>query len=189
MNRNRHFLTLIGFDSRLKYHRFTTRNPNLMPSEDPTTTKRHVILAIDDAWRRFRASFNELRSDQVLESGVCGEWSVNEVLWHISAWETLLIEALETPDDGYDYPEPDEDEFNAASVSQMNGASPRHVIERLESTHRKLRDRLANTPSSYFDLDHPRRRLIDEWAFLHYEEHAAQIGEWRSDKMSCASER
>ena len=87
--------------------------------------------------------------------------------------------ALETSDDGYDYPEPDEDVFNAEAVSTMNDASPREVIERLESTHRRLRDVLANTPASYFDQDHPRRRLIDEWAFFHYEEHAAQIAAWR----------
>ena len=53
----------------------------------------------------------------------------------------------------------------------MVDASPREVIERLESTHRRLRDALANTPASHFDQDHPRRRLIDEWSLgLHYEE-------------------
>ena len=75
-----------------------------MPEADPNATKRLIILAIDDAWRRLRASFNELRSEDVVEAGACGHWSVNQVLWHISAWELLLMEALETPDDGYDYP-------------------------------------------------------------------------------------
>ena len=150
-----------------------------MPEHDQDTAKRLIILAIDDAWRRLRASFNELRSDDVVEPGACGDWSVNQVLWHISAWERLLITALETPDDGYDYPEPNVEDFNAAAVAKMNDASPREVVERLESTHRKLRDALANTPASYFVQDHPRRRLIDEWAFLHYEEHAAQIAAWR----------
>ncbi len=151
-----------------------------MQELEQDTVKRLIILAIDDAWRRFRASFNELRSEDVVKPGACGEWSVNQVLWHISAWESLLMEALETPDDGYDYPEPDADEFNAKVMKEMIDAPPREVIERLESTHRKLRDALAETPSNHFDLDHPRRRLIDEWAFLHYEEHAAQIAAWRA---------
>ncbi len=155
-----------------------------MPEHNQDTTKRLVILAIDDAWRRFRASFNELRSEDADEPGACGDWSVNQILWHISAWECLLMTALETPDDGYDYPEPDEDVFNAEAVSTMNDASPREVIERLESTHRRLRDVLANTPASHFDQDHPRRRLIDEWAFLHYEEHAIQIAAWRSERLT-----
>ena len=155
-----------------------------MPEHDQDTAKRLIILAIDDAWRGLRASFSELRSEDVVETGVCGEWSVNQVLWHISAWERLLITALETPDDGYDYPEPDTDDFNSEAVAKMNDALPREVVERLESTHRKLRDALANTPASYFVQDHPRRRLIDEWAFLHYEEHAAQIAAWRAGQLS-----
>ena len=157
-----------------------------MPPEDQSTTKRLIILAIDDAWRRLRASFNELRSEDIVEPGACGEWSVNHVLWHISAWELLLMEALETPDDGYDYPEPEPDEFNASATADMSVASPREIVERLESTHRRLRDALANTPPSHFDQDHPRRHLIDEWTLFHYEEHAAQIGAWRAERLSQA---
>ena len=102
-----------------------------------------------------------------------------QVLWHISAWEELLMDALETPDDGYDYPEPDADAFNEEVVAEMADASPREVVERLEATHRRLRDILATTPASHFVQEHPRRRLIDEWSMLHYEEHGAQIGGWK----------
>ena len=157
-------------------------NPTPMSELDQDTTKQLVILAIDDAWRQLRASFNELRSEDLTEAGICGEWSINQVLWHISEWELLLIEALQTPDDGYDYPEPDPDDFNARAISEMKGATPRRVVERLESTHRRLRDTLANTHPSYFGLTHPRRHLIDQWAYHHYEEHATQIAAWRESR-------
>ncbi len=155
-----------------------------MSELDQETTKQLVILAIDDAWRRLRASFNELRSEDLVEDDVCGEWSVSQVLWHISEWELLLIEALRTPDDGYDYPKPDADSFNAIAVADMKDATPRRVVERLEAIHRRLRDTLANTPPNYFATAHPRRHLIDEWAFMHYEEHATQITAWRQMKAS-----
>lgn len=154
-----------------------------MLEPDQETTKRLIILAIDDAWRGLRASFNELRSDDVVEPGACGDWSVNEVLWHISSWELLLMDALATPDDGYDYPEPNTEDFNVESIAEMAGASPRQVVERLEDTHRKLRDALAEMPASFFHQDHPRRYLIDEWSMLHYEEHAAQIAAWRVGRV------
>ena len=135
-----------------------------MPEPDANTTKRLVILAIDDAWRRLRTSFNELRSEDADESGACGEWSVNQVLWHIGAWDRLLITALKTPDDGYDYPEPDSDKFNADAVSTMADASSREVIERLETTHRRLRDALANAPTQSFPSrppqTSPNRRVV-----------------------------
>ena len=148
-------LSISSIICRRGYHRRTTRSCPHMPPEDQSTTKRLIILAIDDAWRRLRASFNELRSEDIVEPGACGDWSVNHVLWHISAWELLLMEALETPDDGYDYPEPEPDEFNASATADMSVASPREIVERLESTHRRLRDALANTPPSHFDQDHP----------------------------------
>ena len=150
-----------------------------MQEPDQDTVKRLIILAIDDAWRRLRAAVYELRSEDAVVPGACGEWSVNQVLWHISAWEELLMDALETPDDGYDYPEPDADAFNEEAVATMEEASPREVIERLEAVHRRLRDVLAATPASHFTQDHPRRYLIDEWSMLHYEEHSAQIAGWR----------
>ena len=113
----------------LRYHRLKTIFSHLpMAIEDPSNTKRLVILAIDDAWRRFRDSFNELRSEDILEPGACGDWSVNEVLWHISAWESLLMEALDTPDDGYDYPEPDPDDFNSEAINgdDRRATAPSH---------------------------------------------------------------
>ncbi len=157
-----------------------------MQEPDQETVKRLIILAIDDAWRGFRASFNELRSEDAVVPGACGEWSVYQVLWHVSAWEELLMDALETPDDGYDYPEPDVDAFNEEVVAEMGDASPREVIERLEATHRRLRDVLAATPASHFLQEHPRRHLIDEWSMLHYEEHGGQIGGWRSSLKETA---
>ena len=119
--------------------------------------------------------------ESATEPGACGDWSVSQIFWHVSSWERLLIEALKTPDDGYDYSEPDEDDFNADEIAAMLNVSTREVLERSEATHRELRDTLAATPAPYFEMPHPRRRLIDQWATMHYEEHAAQISAWRAE--------
>ncbi len=140
---------------------------------------------------------NRLRSDEIETPGVCGEWSVSQTLWHISAWDELLIESLNDPmqepsldstdrpkanNDAELTPGEDADSFNAEAIAQMGDTSPRQAIEKLEATHRLLRDALTNAPDGYFQTSHAMRRPIDEWSLFHYEEHTADIAAWADQR-------
>lgn len=145
--------------------------------------KRLIIFAIDDAWRNLRNTVNSIRADDAVKPGACGEWSVNQILYHITAWEELLINALltsdedtaENPQDTYSE---DTDAFNAKVIESMGNMTPREVMEKFDMTHRHLRDILEQCPTEIFAPQHPKRKLIDEHAFLHYEEHTAHIAAW-----------
>ena len=151
--------------------------------------KRLIILAIDDAWRDLRNTVNSIRADDAVMPGACGEWSVNQILYHITAWEELLINALQSSDeDSAGNPEDaysgDADAFNARVIARMGDMTLREVMEKFDMTHRHLRDVLEQCPSEVFAPQHPKRRLIDEYAFLHYEEHTAHIAAWaEGDKI------
>ena len=146
--------------------------------------KRLIILAIDDAWRDLRNTVNSIRADDALKPGACGEWSVNQILYHITAWEKLLINALLASDkDATQNPQnayhsEDADAFNAKVIENMSNMTLREVMEKFDMTHRHLRDILEQCPSEVFAPQHPKRKLIDEHAFLHYEEHTAHIAAW-----------
>ena len=140
------------------------------------------MLAIDDAWRLLRRAVDSIRSEDAAVPGACGEWSVNQVLYHIGSWEELLISELEIPNDRIFVASAiDPDRFNARAIAEMGQMSSREVLERSESVHRRLRDALEKTPAEWFDSGHPNRRSVDEWAYLHYEEHTAQIAAWAQE--------
>ncbi len=150
-----------------------------------TDTQKHlVILAIDDAWRDLRRSVNAIRAEDASKPGICGEWSVNQVVFHIGSWEELLIERLHANGGTGSAQHIDADDFNDAAMNEMESMDSRAILERFESVHRRLRDALEWAPAKQFETGHEMRKLIDEWAYLHYEEHAAQISAWASDVES-----
>ena len=139
------------------------------------TTKEAVIAAVDDAWRDLRRSLSPLTAADMDIPGVCGEWSVKDVLGHVTTWEAELIQSLAM---GRALPSLAVDAFNQAAAVLKRRLSHRELMEQLEETHRSLRDALNGTPSSYFEPGESLREKIDADSVLHYDEHAAQIRAW-----------
>ncbi|MEX0762214.1 MAG: maleylpyruvate isomerase N-terminal domain-containing protein [Dehalococcoidia bacterium] len=147
----------------------------MLDNPEATETKHAVIAAIDDAWRDLRRCLSPLTGPEMIIPGVCGEWSVKDVLAHITTWESELIMALGR---GSAVPTPNLDEFNEKAVRSRASLTSREVMEQLEDTHRSLRDALNDAPAAYFAYGESIRTKIDSDSLLHYEEHAAQIRAW-----------
>ena len=107
--------------------------------------------------------------------GVCGRWSIKDLLGHITSWETRAVTALLTgvPDQPGDV-----DGFNRTEAARKARLTLRDVVVDLESTHRALQSALADAPQSLFELGAPFRDSLDANTFSHYVEHTAQIRGW-----------
>ena len=55
------------------------------------TSKRDLLEAIDRERGRLDALLESVPPERMVESGVVGEWSVKDVLAHLSAWEQLAL--------------------------------------------------------------------------------------------------
>ena len=52
------------------------------------TMNRHQLLnRLDTAWVAFQSSYADLSNTQLTEPGVVGDWSVQDIIAHVTWWE------------------------------------------------------------------------------------------------------
>jgi len=154
-------------------------------------TKDKLITKIENEWNTLQAALDGLTEEQMHQPGVVGEWTIKDILAHITAWQTRLITAMFKAEKGFT---PDTTE-GGKTVDQMNEKFYREMKERpfdqvwddLDSSYHQLLGRLEGWKEK--DLFDPKRFkwmqgepfavYIAGDSYEHYEEHAAQIREWR----------
>src|SRR5512143_607925 len=57
-------------------------------------TKDELIQKIESEWDNLQAALDGLTEEQMHQAGVVGEWSIKDVLAHITAWQTRLITTM-----------------------------------------------------------------------------------------------
>ena len=143
-----------------------------------------MLNEIDAAWEAFHASYAGLDDGQLLIPGVCGDWSVRDLIAHVTWWDGEAIEHLPQVLAGQCPPKYSDvyrgiDAFNAQMTERDAGLSLEEVRERAQSTHANLIALVAGvdpallTPQSRF-----RHRLRLD-TFGHYPIHTADILAWR----------
>ncbi|HEV7126446.1 MAG TPA: maleylpyruvate isomerase N-terminal domain-containing protein, partial [Ktedonobacterales bacterium] len=53
-----------------------------------------LLRQLDTAWGAFQASYAGLPDAQLLEPGVMGDWSVKDILAHVTTWEQEALKHL-----------------------------------------------------------------------------------------------
>ncbi len=138
--------------------------------------KEQVRAAVDDSWRSFKRALEPLTSADMEVPGVCGQWSVKEVMTHIAAWETRATAALLA---GVPSPElEDPDAFDDAERLRQVDTDVAETSLYLDASHRALREAIEAAPEELFTSDSPLRRQLDNGTVLHYDEHADGIRIW-----------
>jgi len=154
-------------------------------------TKDELIQKIESEWDNLQAALDGLTEEQMHQPGVVGEWTIKDILAHITAWQTRLITALFKVEKGFT---PDTTE-GGKTVDQMNEKFYREMKDRpfdqvwddLDSSYHQLLSRLDGwKEKDLFDSKRfkwmkgePFATYIAGDSYEHYAEHAAQIGEWR----------
>jgi len=137
--------------------------------------KSAVLAAIDDNWRHFRDSLDQLISEDMLVPEVTSEHSVADIVGHVTYWESELVSALGRGSFEQIY---NIDHVNNDAMERKKHNLPRETVQEMDKVHRELRDMLSTTPRSYFEPDEIAREMIDSCTVLHYQEHGTQIRIW-----------
>ncbi len=160
---------------------------------DFIATARRQMLAgqMSDARERLVASFEGLRDDQMAQPGVCGDWSVRDLLAHLAAWDRATTEAFRLMLKGerprlLDLEDDEIQEFNVEHHSQTLNSSPEEVRAELDVSREEMVGVLKDIDNAALFVPAPGDEHADlsiasclSVQVAHDEEHAEMIEDWR----------
>ena len=146
--------------------------------------KQQLLNKLERAWASFQESYACLTEEQLLEPGVTGDWSVKDILAHVSRWEEETLKHLPHVLQGgrpprYSVLYGGIDAFNALMTEQKRGLPLSAVLEQLAYTHQRLIEYLQSLPEEHFTSETRFRRRLRLDTYSHYPIHAQAIREWR----------
>lgn len=147
--------------------------------------KEQLLIKIDQPWLAFRASYAGLTEAQMTQPGVTGDWSVMDIIGHVTAWEEEALKHLPHILEGKRPPRYSVlyggiDAFNALKTEENRRRSPGEVLARAEDVHRRLVAYIETAPEELFATETRFRRRIRLDTYSHYPIHTQAIHSWRS---------
>lgn len=146
--------------------------------------KGQFLDKLEQTWETFNASYAGLTDEQFVQPGVNGDWSVKDILAHISWWEEeslkhlpLILQSERPP--RYSQLYGGIDAFNALMFEKWRGLPLVEVRERVAATHRSLMAYLQGVPDEQFKTETRFRRRLGWDTYRHYPLHTQMIREWR----------
>jgi hypothetical protein len=153
--------------------------------------KSEIITALTERREKFLKVIEEIPVKQMEAPGVIDNWSVKDILVHLTRWEAELVKLLwqveqgSTPTTAHFGPD-SVDEINERWYKVSQSRSLQVVIQdflgvRSQTIRRveSLSDDILNDPQSFPWLDgQPLWQWIADDSFEHESEHEAQIRAW-----------
>jgi uncharacterized protein (TIGR03083 family) len=146
--------------------------------------KQQLLEKMDQAWAAFRESYAGLTDSQMQAAGVTGDWSVKDILAHVTWWEQEAVKYLPLILQGGKPPRYSDlyggiDAFNAQMTAQRQGLTLSEALKQLEETHRRLMETIQSAPEEQFIRETPFRHRLRLDTYSHYPIHTQAIREWR----------
>ena len=143
---------------------------------DPRSTD-DVIAQVDAGWQNWLGALEGLDAAAMSEAGACGTWSVKDLAFHLAYWDEQgeFDAAFRHDNKGETPPERDWQAMNEQNYANQQNRPATDAVAVMMATHSSL----MHTLRKYGDQDLT-------WAIGdfkdHYDEHAAQVREWRQQK-------
>ena len=145
--------------------------------------KQQLLKRLEKAWTAIKESYAGLSDSQLMEPDVIGNWSVKDILAHVTTWEEEALKYLPLIIIGGRPPRYIQyggiDAFNAQMTEQKRGLGLSDVMKQLDETHRRLIDYIRSVPEEHFTRETRFRHRLRLDTYRHYPMHARAIREWR----------
>jgi len=148
-----------------------------------------LLKRLDAAWGPFQDSYAGLSAAQLMEPGVTGDWSVRDILAHVTTWEEEaltylpLILAGGTPP-RYRATYGGIDAFNALMTERKKGLPLADVLGQVDEIHGRVISLIQRTPEEQFARETRFRRRLRLDTYHHYPQHAEAIRRWREQRRA-----
>ncbi len=101
--------------------------------------RQQLLKRLEMAWTAIKESYAGLTDSQLTEPGVMGNWSVKDILAHVTTWEEEALKYLPLIINGEKPPRYVQygglDAFNAQMTEQKRGLALSDVLRQLDETH------------------------------------------------------
>jgi hypothetical protein len=156
--------------------------------------RRQLLQRLDTAWAAFQDSYAGLSDDELVEPGVTGDWSVRDLIAHVTWWEEEALTHLPHILDGgrpprYSVAYGGIDAFNAQMTERQSGRSLEEVLQQQADTHRRLVEYVESVPEEAFVRETRFRRRLRLDSYRHYPEHTEAIRSWRASRDGAPGRR
>src|SRR5215211_2321084 len=138
-------------------------------------TRDEILARIDETWREWLAAVEAVPADRREEPGVCGYWSLKDLVAHIALWESVVPEHIQRWEQGFPMADHDVDAMNAEIVAENRGRSFRLVRVDMHRAHQSA---LVAIMGMERELDDDVRDRISCETWDHYPQHTGQIRAW-----------
>jgi uncharacterized damage-inducible protein DinB len=140
--------------------------------------------------RTIRTSLDAVPLDRWDEGGVCGVWSVKNIVAHLTSYEHWLIEILNAHVNGTPQPLLEQigklgfDGFNDVQTTQRKQLTPQQTLDEFESTYQQAAQLAAQFPAEVWPQNgtlpwYGAQYSLDDFIvysfYGHKREHAAQV--------------
>jgi hypothetical protein len=146
--------------------------------------RSQLLKRLDKAWQAFKESYAGLSDAELMEPGVTGDWSVRDIIAHVTWWEEealtylpLILNGRKPP--RYSVTYGGIDAFNAQRTEQKSDLSLSEVLWQREDTHRRLVDFIQGVSEDQFARETRFRHRLRLDTYSHYPQHAEAIRRWR----------
>jgi hypothetical protein len=146
--------------------------------------RSQLLKRLEGAWEALKASYAGLSEEELVEPGVTGDWSVKDIIAHVTWWEEealthlpLILEGGSPP--RYSVTYGGIDAFNALMAKQRRQLSLSEALHQRDDTHRRLIDYIQSVPEDQIARETRFRRRLRLDTYGHYPKHAEAIREWR----------
>ena len=146
--------------------------------------RSQLLKRLDKAWEALKASYIGLSEGELMEPGVTGDWSVKDIIAHVTWWEEEALTHLPLILAGGRPPRYSDryggiDAFNAQMAEQKRVLSLSEVLRQRDDTHRRLIDFVGSVPEDQIARETRFRRRLRLDTYGHYPKHAEAIRSWR----------
>lgn len=146
-----------------------------------------LLSRLNKDWNALQDSYDGLAEAKIAEPGVTGEWSVKDILAHVTAWEEEALKHLPHIAEGgrpprYSVTYGGIDAFNALKTQESRRLSTTQVLARHQAIHQQIVDYIQSVPEAYFATETRFRRRLRLDTYSHYPIHTKDIREWREQQ-------
>jgi hypothetical protein len=144
-----------------------------------------VLRRLGAAWTSFEESYAGLPDAELMIPGVQGQWSVRDIIAHVTWWEEEALKHLPLVQAGgrpprYSTTYGGLDAFNALMTEQRRHLSLADVRRQQEEVHARLVACVASAPAELFARETRFRRRLRLDTYGHYPLHTRAIRHWRA---------